>query len=824
MAIWWEQKNIDIVLNAKDYASKALRSVSWSIWWIKTSLQSLKPELENVWQAATVAFWWISLLMKSSIDAQNEFRNSMIWLKSIVEWTWWDFSKAEKFISEFTSDWLIPASDAATSLKNLLARWFSLDEASQMMWRFKDAAAFWRQSSLSLWDAVRSATEGIKNENSVLVDNAWVTKNVSVMWEEYAETLWISADELTIQQKREAELQWIMKETQFQVWDAKKLSEEFSWSLSRLSATFLQVKQTLWAALMPALNDLMKAITPILLSVKEWIEKNPELAAKITFVALWISWLIAWLFALSFIITPIISLFTIATTVFSWFWVLLPIVTTWVKWLSIALTFLATNPIWLLITAIWALIWVIAMWIIHWDELSETISLTAIVIQRKMKDALESLKKDIETNSPWIISAWANAWKNIKDIVFINLTLIKRSFLQKISEAKDWWKNLIQMLSEWLKEKTQEIKASVEQIATTISDYLWFHSPTKKWPWSDAHLWMPNLINMMASWLRDWDEVIRWLAVKISTTLWEWLKKNLWIEWVISSLNSIKSVLWITFNDLNSSIYSSKNRIRSLKDEVSSLRKQFSDLWNSMSTTEQEWRKAIANRAAMLEEEIIKLASEWWSKEDIILKEQELLLAKQFINNDELIQARKDIARSETQIMIDNLREKMQVIQDERSAVQSKLKEKINELKTEEDLYKELNDKRITFENAYFNIFQENISQIKISIKSAISLMDTLIKKSSSVWSSWSWLSWQRANWDPMISWGAYLVSERWPEIVVPRWSSSVVPLWSWAWITVNVNMWWVTVNNEADEQRFTKKIVDELTRIIQLEKQSISY
>lgn len=56
-----------------------------------------------------------------------------------------------------------------------------------MMNRFKDSAAFGRQSSLSLGEAVKSATEGIKNENSILVDNAGVTKNVSMMWEEYAD-------------------------------------------------------------------------------------------------------------------------------------------------------------------------------------------------------------------------------------------------------------------------------------------------------------------------------------------------------------------------------------------------------------------------------------------------------------------------------------------------------------------------------------------------------------------------------------------------------------------------------------------------------------
>ena len=38
-------------------------------------------------------------------------------------------------------------------------------------------------------EAIKSAAEGIKNENSILVDNAGVTKNLSVIWDEYAASI-----------------------------------------------------------------------------------------------------------------------------------------------------------------------------------------------------------------------------------------------------------------------------------------------------------------------------------------------------------------------------------------------------------------------------------------------------------------------------------------------------------------------------------------------------------------------------------------------------------------------------------------------------------
>ena len=51
----------------------------------------------------------------------------------------------------------------------------------------------------------------------MLVDNAGVTKNVSVMVTEYAKSLGIKENALTAAQRNEAVYQGILKETKFQV-------------------------------------------------------------------------------------------------------------------------------------------------------------------------------------------------------------------------------------------------------------------------------------------------------------------------------------------------------------------------------------------------------------------------------------------------------------------------------------------------------------------------------------------------------------------------------------------------------------------------------
>lgn len=110
---------------------------------------------------AGYAFGKIVSAVGSGVTAFNNYRNSMVGLQSIAKGTGNSFSEAQGFIESFTNDGLIPASNAATALKNLLNRGFSMGEAADIMNRFKDSASFGRQAALTLGDAVQSATEGL---------------------------------------------------------------------------------------------------------------------------------------------------------------------------------------------------------------------------------------------------------------------------------------------------------------------------------------------------------------------------------------------------------------------------------------------------------------------------------------------------------------------------------------------------------------------------------------------------------------------------------------------------------------------------------------
>lgn len=107
---------------------------------------------------------------KSAVQAASDLSNAWQGLQSIVEGQGRSFGAAQSFINDYISDGLVPLENAVTAYKNLAARGYSDDQIQKTLVALKDAAAFGRQASYSLGDAVTSATEGLKNENSILVN------------------------------------------------------------------------------------------------------------------------------------------------------------------------------------------------------------------------------------------------------------------------------------------------------------------------------------------------------------------------------------------------------------------------------------------------------------------------------------------------------------------------------------------------------------------------------------------------------------------------------------------------------------------------------
>lgn len=236
---------------------------------------------------------------KGAIKEAEKYKNAIRGLTSIMEGQGRSTQRATSFIQEYTKDGLIPQTQAITAYKNLALRGYDTSQIEKVMNALKDSATYGRQASYSLGEAVQTATEGLKNENSILVDNAGVTKNVAKMWDEYAKAHGTTAANLTQSQKIQAEVAGILEETKFQLGDAAGYADTYSGRMARLNAQFIEFKQNMGAsfmaivsALAPALNWLMnqllmlanvfRAVVEVFMGVSLKQDKNTSSTKKAT--------------------------------------------------------------------------------------------------------------------------------------------------------------------------------------------------------------------------------------------------------------------------------------------------------------------------------------------------------------------------------------------------------------------------------------------------------------------------------------------------------------------------------------------------------------
>ena len=198
---------------------------------------------------------------KACVNAYSDMTNAWVGLKSILTGQGRDFQVAQGFLQDYVSDGLVPLNNAVTAYKNLASRGYNTQQIEAVMTAFKNSATFARQSSYTLGEAIQTASEGLKNENSILVDNVGVTKNVSKMWEDYAKAIGKTRNGLTQQEKIQAEVNGILEETQFQMHDAEIYTQTYSGKVAVLNSAFTTMKASIGNVLQPIVGAFIPILT-----------------------------------------------------------------------------------------------------------------------------------------------------------------------------------------------------------------------------------------------------------------------------------------------------------------------------------------------------------------------------------------------------------------------------------------------------------------------------------------------------------------------------------------------------------------------------------
>ena len=253
--------DLSLILNSDKFNSQ-LKNVDSQADKASTKISST---LSKIGKAVAVAFSVTAIVKfgKECLNVATETSNAWIGLNSILTGQGKSFNQAKKFINDYIADGLVPLNNAVTAYKNLAARGYSSEQIEKTMTALKNSATFGRQSTYSLGEAVQTASEGLKNENSILVDNAGVTKNVAKMWEDYAKKVGKTTNNLTQQENG------ILEETKFQSNDAAIAQQTYSGKMATLTQAFTNMKTAIGNVIQP----LAKLFVPIITTAVNAVTK-----------------------------------------------------------------------------------------------------------------------------------------------------------------------------------------------------------------------------------------------------------------------------------------------------------------------------------------------------------------------------------------------------------------------------------------------------------------------------------------------------------------------------------------------------------------------
>lgn len=135
-------------------------------------VKGMMGSLKGMAAAVGIAFG-VGAIVKfgsSAVQAASQLASAMTGLQSVMDGQGRSFSAAKEFIDSYTKDGLIPASNAIVAYKNLALRGYDTGQIETVMKALKDSSAFGRAAHLTMGEAVQTASEGLKNENSILVN------------------------------------------------------------------------------------------------------------------------------------------------------------------------------------------------------------------------------------------------------------------------------------------------------------------------------------------------------------------------------------------------------------------------------------------------------------------------------------------------------------------------------------------------------------------------------------------------------------------------------------------------------------------------------
>lgn len=171
---------------------------------IESSNKNLDASYLAMSATAVLALGRILGAIKDCVNEYNSYTQAMSSLQNVSEYTGQSMSKFSNIMNKFGA--YMTKADLATTIKNFSLMGFTAEQTEQMIESLTNSAIRNRNANYTVSEAVRVASEGYRQGLSTLSDSAGVTENLSVMLDEYAQSIGKTASKLTEAEKNQAYL------------------------------------------------------------------------------------------------------------------------------------------------------------------------------------------------------------------------------------------------------------------------------------------------------------------------------------------------------------------------------------------------------------------------------------------------------------------------------------------------------------------------------------------------------------------------------------------------------------------------------------------
>ena len=865
---------IDSVKKNMDDLQKQVDKTSWSVstlwsalaWlWLTAWFKKIAGSvLELAWNLEQAEVSFTTMLWSAEASEKMLKDLSDFAMKTPFELTWIRESAKQMLAMWITADDMIP------TLKSLwdVSSWLSID-LQRVALNYWQVATQWKLTWTELKDFTRMWVPLI----------AELAKNLNVAEKDINDM--VSAWKIWFEDVKRA-FQTMTSEW----WKFENLMDKQSttlqWSISNLHDSFDHLKETIWTLFIPILTKLVQWITPVIEKIWEWTSEHPKLTAAIWWAItaiVWLTWAVT-------VLLPLIKSVWIALWAIWPVWLAVWVAIAALTWIFMACATseetlaekssrldkeykTLNEEVDTAYSNLDDLKWQV-------DELRKQQE-DGIITQDEYNKAMD--------NSAWSIATETYALVQNTKAVIKNRIEKMKALQQQIDEEQKrdqetlekWWTimwawQLAPMQWVYMSQQLQvwaEIASLEKQIADAEADLERYWDEAVKayqrlsWTISDTDDDTTNLNNHTKSGSKTNNDYLKEIKKR-----YEEINYN--VDKQYDKIMELNKEWQSWYDELNDKFEEADKNVKALKDDVNSLRKSLSDLNKSetsdiasefvsarreMQKMERDfwvWIKDVASQYSL---DYLENYQHWWiGKYDIDALIQykkysdELQSTYAWLNEDERKAMDEQIAYQEWYQSLNGVEKIREDYRIKRDEIQGELNEKLNALHTEQLKRAEIEKQMAEYRKQWLetlnvelekwkNLYLQKVDyekkymeQLEIDHLREIQLYDELISKLKQVAKAkraaqeWN-VEWTRASWWPVYEWQSYLVWENWPERFVPSQNGRIIrneDLWWWQEFSININMWWVVVNDNQDVSDLAERVADTITRQLELYKKGI--